>query len=260
MRDKFNVNLFTNVVLLVVGIIFICFYNATSDLLDWAARIIGILFLLPSLVYIAMVAMQKADERTNIDYVGIFPAIGGMCFAIIMIIKPTMFNSVISMLLGVLLIVLGGFHIVYLLMRLKSNWLRTWHFFLPFAVAACGVLILFIMRDKPGRVLLISGICFLLFNFMSLCVYFAERKQRKAIEQEEALLAEGEEESTYEGYDETEPNEEAATEEPAEETEATVASENEKPLATPPPYNPQHNDNGGYQYSDDMPQYSENDD
>ena len=52
-------------------------------------------------------------------------------------------------------------------------------------VALCGVLSLTVapLRENVSTVVLITGICLLLFNFTSLQEYLAERRVRRAIAQ-----------------------------------------------------------------------------
>ena len=52
------------------------------------------LFALPSLVYLYKVMKRRADVRASTDYLGVVPAVGGLCFGIVMLSKPGLFFSV----------------------------------------------------------------------------------------------------------------------------------------------------------------------
>ena len=109
---KVSVNLLTNVILLLAGIILIVFHG-TPNVLLWCCRVMGSMFLLPAIAYLVMVAVRHADARKSADYLGVLPAVGGLCFGIVMIVKPGKFDEILQLLMGVLLVVLGLFHIIY---------------------------------------------------------------------------------------------------------------------------------------------------
>ena len=179
---KVSINLLTNVVLLLAGIILMIFYNVPNVLL-WGCRVMGAMFMLPAVVYLIMVAVRHADARTSADYMGVLPAVGGLCFGLVMMIKAHLFDGILQQLLGVLLVVLGLFHIIYLLLSRGSLNIKGWYFLAPIVVALCGILCLALpaLRDNVSTVVLLTGICLLLFNFTSLQEYLAERRVRRAI-------------------------------------------------------------------------------
>ena len=181
---KVSINLLTNVILLLAGIILIIFHGI-PNVLEWGARVIGALFMLPAMAYLVMVAVRHADARTSADYMGVLPAVGGLCFGLIMMVKAHLFDGILQQLLGVLLVVLGLFHIIYLLLSRGSLNIKGWYFLAPVVVALCGILCLAVpaLRDNVSTVVLITGICLLLFNFTSLQEYLAERRVRRALTQ-----------------------------------------------------------------------------
>ena len=181
---KLSINLLTNVILLLAGITLIVFHTVPNILL-WGSRVIGAMFLLPAIAYLVMVAMRHADARTSVDYMGVLPAVGGLCFGIVMMIKASLFDGILQLLMGVLLIVLGLFHIIYLLLSRNSLNIKGWYFLCPIVVTLCGMLSLMVtsLRENIPMVVLMTGICLLLFNFTSLQEYLAERRTRRAVTQ-----------------------------------------------------------------------------
>ncbi|MBR4828903.1 MAG: hypothetical protein IKZ92_03790 [Muribaculaceae bacterium] len=181
---KVSINLLTNVILLLAGIILILFYGV-PNILVWGARVIGAVFLLPAVVYLIMVAVRHADARTSLDYMGVLPAVGGLCFGLLMMIKASMFDGILQLLMGVLLVVLGLFHMIYLLLSRNSLRIKGWYFLAPMLVLLCGVLSLALpaLRNSVSTVVLLTGICLLLFNFTSLQEHIAERRVRRAVTQ-----------------------------------------------------------------------------
>ena len=179
-----SINLLTNVILLLAGIILIVFHGV-PNILIWGARVMGALFLLPAVVYLIMVAVRHTDARTSTDYLGVLPAVGGLCFGLVMILKAHLFDGVLQLLMGVLLLVLGLFHVIYLLLSRNSMKVKGWYHICPLVVILLGTLPLTVpaLRSSVSTVVLLTGICLLLFNFTSLQEYLAERKVRRAATQ-----------------------------------------------------------------------------
>ncbi|MBR6283296.1 MAG: DUF308 domain-containing protein [Muribaculaceae bacterium] len=185
---RLSINLLTNVLLLLVGIALIVFYSLT-DVLWWVAMVMGALFAVPSLVYLFKVSFSHADTRASNDYMGVVPAVGGLCFGLVMLIKAHLFAGVITLLMGVLLVVLGMFHVLYLLLSKRVINVSGWYFLAPLVVIGTGAAVLFSpeLREQGGKVAMLTGLGLLLFNFTSLQEYFAERRKRKADAAEQAL-------------------------------------------------------------------------
>jgi len=181
---KVSINLLTNVILLLAGIILIIFHGVPNVLI-WGSRVIGAMFLLPAVAYLIMVAVRHSDARTNADYMGVLPAVGGLCFGVVMMVKAHLFDEILQLLLGVLLVVLGLFHVIYLLLSRDTLKIKGWYHVCPVIVVLCGMLSLLLpsLRANVSTVVLITGICLLLFNFTSLQEYLAERRVRRAITQ-----------------------------------------------------------------------------
>ena len=179
---KISLNLLTNVLLLLVGIMLIIFYTQT-DVLRWVSVAIGILFVLPSIAYLSAVSFSPAELRRPIDMLAILPSVGGLCFGIIMIVKPFLFEGVISLFMGVLMLVMGLFHIIYLLLSWRSLSVKMWYLFAPLAVVVAGILVLASsgVRENAALVAFLTGVAMLLFNFTCLQEFMAERKLRKEI-------------------------------------------------------------------------------
>ena len=175
-----SINLLTNVVLLLAGLLLIIFNNQ-PNLLDWVARIIGMMFMLPSIAYLMSVALRHAPGKVGNDYLGVLPAVGGLCFGIIMLAKPQLFSGVLTVFMGALLIVLGLFHVIYLFLSRKAVEVKGWYYLLPLIVTVFGLLILFVdgWRSREDNVVLMTGIGLLMFNITSIHEYFAERRARR---------------------------------------------------------------------------------
>ena len=181
---KVSINLLTNVILLLAGIILIIFHGVPTVLL-WGCRVMGAMFMLPALVFLIMVAVRHADARTSTDYLGVLPAVGGLCFGLVMMLKAHLFDEILQLLMGLLLVVLGLFHVIYLMLSRDTLKVKSWYYICPLLVVLCGILSLSVpaLKASVSSVVLVTGICLLLFNFTSLQEYLAERRVRRAITQ-----------------------------------------------------------------------------
>ena len=179
---KVSINLLTNVILLLAGIILIIFHGV-PNILIWTSRVIGALFMLPAVAFLIMVAVRHADARTSADYMGVLPAVGGLCFGLVMIIKASLFDGILQLLMCVLLVVLGLFHIIYLLLSKGSLNIKGWYFFCPIVLVLYGILCLAMpaLRDNVPTMVGLTGLGLLLFNITSVQEYFAERRVRRAL-------------------------------------------------------------------------------
>ena len=179
---KISINLLTNVILLFAGIILIMFHSV-PNIMIWGARVMGTMFVLPAVAYLIMVALRHANARTSTDYLGVLPAVGGLCFGVVMIIKAHLFDGILQLFMGVLLVILGLFHIIYLMLSRNSLNVKGWYYVCPLLVVLCGILSLVLpsLRASVSTVVLITGICLLLFNFTSLQEYLAERRVRRNV-------------------------------------------------------------------------------
>ena len=185
---KISINLLTNVILLFAGIILIMFHSV-PNIMIWGARVMGTMFVLPAVAYLIMVALRHANARTSTDYLGVLPAVGGLCFGVVMIIKAHLFDGILQLFMGVLLVILGLFHIIYLMLSRNSLNVKGWYYVCPLFVVLCGILSLVLpsLRASVSTVVLITGICLLLFNFTSLQEFMAERRRRKVVTDSSSL-------------------------------------------------------------------------
>ena len=185
-----NVDFNRTLFFILVCIILIIFHGV-PNILEWGCRVLGAMFMLPAIAYLVMVAVRHSDARTSADYMGVLPAVGGLCFGLVMMLKAHLFDGILQMLMGILLLALGLFHVIYLLMSRDTLKIKGWYHLCPILVVLCGILSLALpaLRDNVSLVVLITGICLLLFNFTSLQEYLAERRLRRALSKPATELA-----------------------------------------------------------------------
>lgn len=176
---RLSINLLVNIVLLLTGLLLLVFY-AHPDVLQWLSRIMGLLFVLPALAYLLVAAFRRrpADSLATL---GVWPALGGLCFGVVMILKSALFVSIIAMLMGGLLLALGLFHLVYMMLSHRAIGVKLWYYLLPLLVLGGGASILWwkTVSESASMVTLISGVALLLFNVSSLQEYLAARRSHR---------------------------------------------------------------------------------
>ncbi len=171
---KISINLLTNVLLLLAGLLFILLRD-TEDIIKWVACIMGVTFAVPSLIFLIVGSLRKETGGRNVVMLGVLPAVGGLLFGVVLMVKSEVFVGMLSFMLGMLLCTLGVYHIIYLLLSLKKMPVKLWHFVCPLLVLCGGGYILY--NDCTQSVVsLITGVSFVLFNVTSLQEYVMMRK------------------------------------------------------------------------------------
>ena len=176
---RVSLNLLINVVFALAGIIFLIF-SSRADILHWVSRVMGVLFMLPALCYLGAVMWKRKTLTGGLPWLGVTPAVGGVCFGLIMMWKSTLFIEIIAFLIGVLLLALGLFHTFFLFLSRRDMRLKLWHFVAPLLLIVLSLCILLsgTVRDNVRYVALMAGVGLLLFTFMSMVEHFALRKAR----------------------------------------------------------------------------------
>lgn len=167
-----------NICLFLAGVLFLLFYN-NDNVLKIIAIILGITFIIPSLIYLGMVIFHNSQERSATELMGIFPAIGGMCFGVVLDLRPELFDETLSVIFSVLLIVLGLFHVIFMVMSTKRLKLKFWHYIMPLLIIIAGLVTLLVTQGNMNLLILLTGISLILASFSALIEYFAERKAQK---------------------------------------------------------------------------------
>ncbi len=153
--------LLINLILLAAGVLFLFFSKDNgNELMKIVAQILGIVFIIPSLLFAGMVSLQRA-ERKIIEFMGIIPAIGGLCFGIVLTLRPELFKGALSIIFSILIIILGIYHLLYMVMSHNRLKFKPWHYAAPLAIAIAGVVTLFITQEDTTLLIKITGMSFI---------------------------------------------------------------------------------------------------
>lgn len=176
---------------LLAGIIFITFCKS-ANVFAIVETVLGIVFIVPSLIYVCLVLSQQSDKRGATDYIGIFPAVGGLCFGVVLVLRPSVFDSALGIVFSILLIVLGIFHIV--LMAVMAGHAKTplWSYVPALAVAVAGIVLLLKedVRSNQQVIVLVTGIAFVLSFISTLIEVVVQKRVTRGRSQLEAASGE----------------------------------------------------------------------
>ncbi len=170
--------LLINACLLMAGILFLMFYN-NENVFIIIATILGIVFMIPSLLFLGMVTFKKDKQRRGTELMGIFPAVGGLCFGVVLCLKPELFTKVLGIIFSILLIAMGTFHLIFMASTTKQLKFKPWHYIAPVLIAAAGIVTLLIASDNTQLLTLLTGTSFILAAFSALIEFLAERRAGK---------------------------------------------------------------------------------
>ena len=176
MIKKYGANFVINVVLLLAGIMFLVL-SSTPDVMKWVTRIMGALFLIPSVLFIVLGFARKIEASRSTITLGLMPSAGGLFFGVMMLRSPETFIPILTLLLGIFLCVLALYHLLQMFMVNKTVKLPVWYFAFPVIILICGILVLVVDSLKTqNTVVLMTGIAFVLFNITSLFLHLTDRK------------------------------------------------------------------------------------
>ena len=182
-KKKTNLALIVNVAVLVAGLCLVLFHG-NMNVMKVIIVLLGVCFIIPSLVYMVMVLAKRREESDTVRNIGIVPAAGGLCFGVVLLMQTEWFVHILGVIFGMLLIALGLFHTVYMVMMAKRAKVEPWYYIFPVLMMIGGLLILVVFRapERAKVVVLITGLAMILFSFTTLLEYLADRKAVKAAE------------------------------------------------------------------------------
>lgn len=184
-----------NAFILLAGILLVLLYDE-ARLMEYIVIVLGIMFLVPSAISVVLLLSQmskhKADDDTETTSQvavsgGLLPVLGGICFGVSLILRPTLFIEIMSYIFALILIVGGLYHIFVLLITSRKSSVSIWLYFLPLIVTIAGfVLLLTDIRTVEKWVNLTTGISLICIAIASFSEYLSARKALKK-ESQQAL-------------------------------------------------------------------------
>ena len=175
MKSKFN--LLTNLLVLIVGIVLVSFH-AREKVLESLVVIVGILFVIPSLITI-IYTLTKKNEATFGAF-SIISAAGALALGIALICVPSFFLNIIIMSFAILLIVIGVFNLWTMLSARNVVKYNIALYIVPVLLLVGGIVLLIVPGDVIQNIIvLVFGLALIVFAINSLATDYIKEKTIK---------------------------------------------------------------------------------
>lgn len=168
-------NALISVILVVLGVVFIWFYDQDS-LPRSIVVLCGLTFAIPAVISLLSVFLSgKGDRRSSsVRAVQAVCGVGGLLMGLSIILLPAIFRPLLSYPFSALMIVGGAFQIFQLSHKNRRVDYPSWMFIVPVAVLVAGVLVLCLqlLGSPIGEkwVVLVTGISALVYGLNGLLV------------------------------------------------------------------------------------------
>lgn len=162
-------DLFTSLIVGIAGIAMIVLHNRL-DIMAWIVIMIGVMFIIPGVFCVLMGALSKERKSTT----SVLAGIGAVALGVIMCAMPEPFAGLMVTIFGVLLIIIGGYHLCFVAWLSRPFVLPFYYYIIPILLIVAGVIIMFTsVRTINNIVLLVTGIAFVCSALSSLMEWIA---------------------------------------------------------------------------------------
>lgn len=141
-------NLWTAVLVLIVGIVLVFFYNVTAEVI---VRILGAMFVLAAVLNLCMQlgkTKPSATNRKGSSLVGMLTAIASGALGVWMLVAPSSLVSLLVYLFAALIILAGVYQICTLALSYKPIRFPAGFYILPSLLVAAGIIIVILGPEK----------------------------------------------------------------------------------------------------------------
>lgn len=201
---KSKAAIWSSVALLVIGVVLIAMHDR-DNLLGTIVSIAGVMFIVPSLINMAMLiregrrrkaGIRRSDDRGAVSRAaGWISSIGGLALGIAMILSTGTFVSMLVYIFAGVMVVGGIYHFYILSRAYRPIIFPGWLYILPAALVAGGAVILFSdMKNDTVSVMLMTGIALVVFSSAT----FLEALSLHAFRRKEAAMSSGDTIITHE--------------------------------------------------------------
>ncbi len=161
------------------------------------ARVLGVLFIIAALAYFTMIALPRQHDdgdgsepsRDLTAMVGAMPAVGGLCFGVVLLWHPELFEPALGVIFAILLTGLGLFNFASLVRAHKHGRVRPWHYIFPTAVVTLGVASLTVGAGQSSVLIILTGIGLMLSGVAGLLAMIVNRPRKKAQQAQASIAA-----------------------------------------------------------------------
>jgi uncharacterized membrane protein HdeD (DUF308 family) len=162
-------DLFTSLIVGIAGIAMIVLHNHL-DIMAWIVIMIGVMFIIPGVFSVLIGALSKERKSTT----SVLAGIGALALGVIMCAMPEQFAGIMVTLFGVLLIIIGGYHLCFVAWLARPFVLPFYYYIIPVLLIVTGVIVMCTsVRTINSIVLLVTGIAFVCSAISSLMEWVA---------------------------------------------------------------------------------------
>ena len=149
-------------------------------------RIIGVLFVIPSIVNLIALSFTKKEEKTKKSFLTTLATTALAIFGLIMIFYPGPFVPIFVLLVGIILFLSGAIQIIGVFkycIHEKSFWLML----VPFLVLLMGVITIFSFEKISEVLLVIVGITLIVYGISEIFNFYKILHLKKLMQKQEEM-------------------------------------------------------------------------
>lgn len=174
---RFNPSFHRIVIALIVGLVLVLFPQNASDYLVIA---LGVVFMLPSIFSILNYFMGRKRDASHSGFPFPIEGLGGFLFGLLLVIRPSLFANILTMVLGFLLVMAGVQQIASLLAARRWVSVRIGFYVVPVIILLSGLFALSNPVNVRSTLFKIVGVFFIIYALYELMnwLLFMRKKPR----------------------------------------------------------------------------------
>lgn len=162
-------DLFTSLIVGIAGIAMIVMHNRLN-IMEWIVIMIGVMFIIPGVFSVLSGALSKERKSAT----SVLAGLGAIALGVLMCAMPQTFAGIMVSIFGILLIIIGAYHLCFVAWLSRPFVLPFYYYIIPVLLIVTGIIIMFTsVRTVNNLVLLITGISFVCAAVSSLMEWVA---------------------------------------------------------------------------------------
>lgn len=153
-----------------IGGILLVIFNKSSNLLETVVIIIGILFIIASLLSVGTALFSRPTQPEVKDKLltkisVIIPALAALIFGILLVSMPGFFSSWVIYTFAVMMILLGLIQLLFMGFSIRTLGTSGWYLVVPLIIIATGVICIVMGSEKVANAInMLTGIALIVYS------------------------------------------------------------------------------------------------
>lgn len=146
-------------------------FNKSSNLLETVVIIIGILFIIASLLSLGTAVFSRPsqpevkDKQLLTRISMIVPALAALIFGILLVSMPGFFSSWVIYTFAVMMILLGLIQLLFMGLSIRTLGTSAWYLLVPVIAIATGIICIVLGSEKVSNAInLLTGIILIIYS------------------------------------------------------------------------------------------------